>query len=134
MCCLATIHTADRWAFQAVTHPPDALPWHTDNHQVLDFAAVLTAAGTLTTARDALDYLDSPHRFHPEHALWTRCGRPRPPSPDDLANARQLGRTSPQATELRRRHHTAAATWDAFCALLDEFDHTGRPLRAVDRH
>lgn len=44
--------------------PTDTPPWHTEHHQVLDFAAVLTAAGTLTTARDALDYLESPHRFH----------------------------------------------------------------------
>lgn len=116
-----------------MTDPTDAPPWHTIHRQVLDFAAVLTAAGTLTTARDVLDYLGSPHRFHPEHALWTRCGHPQPPSPDDLAQARQLSRSSPQATELRCRHHTAAGTWDAFCALLDEFDHTGRPLRAVDR-
>jgi hypothetical protein len=116
-----------------VTNTAAAPIWHTEHHQVLDFARILAAAGTLTTATDALDYLAGPHRFDPEHALWIRSGRPHPPSADDLAAARMLGRTSPQAIALRRQHQAAGAAWDAFCDLLDGFDHSGRQLRLVEQ-
>jgi len=116
-----------------MTEPTITSPWYAEHDQVLDFARILAAAGTLTTTTDALDYLDDPHRFDTEHALWTRSGCPHPPSADDLAAANMLGRNNPQATALRQQHQAAGAAWDAFSALLDGFDHTGRPLRLVDQ-
>jgi hypothetical protein len=69
-------------------------PWRADKVQVLDFARILADTDVLTSATDALDYLAAPHRF--DHALWARLGDPRPPSTDDLDEARLLGRTSPR--------------------------------------
>lgn len=103
--------------------------WTTEHRQVLDFARILTAAGALTTAAEAIDYFDKPEAFAPERDLWARSGRPSPPSSDDLTEAAALGPASPRAADLRRQHHTTATAWDAFCTLLEEFHHTGRPVR-----
>ena len=108
--------------------------WHTDQQQVLDFARILAAADAVTTAADALDYFERPHRFDPEHSLWTRSGRPRPPSADDLHAAALLTSTSPLAVALHRQHRATNTAWDAFCELLDALVHTGQPLHATRRH
>lgn len=108
-------------------------PWYAEHRQVLDFARVLAAADALTTATDALDYLAEPHRFDRDHTLWTQLKHPRQPSTDDLDEARLLGPTSPRAVALRQQHQAASDSWDTFCDLLDELQHTGRALRLVDR-
>lgn len=105
--------------------------WREDHDQVLGFARILTAAGALESAPDVLDYIAEPRKYDPEHDLWSRSGRPRPPAADDITQARILGRNNPQAITLRQRHQAAATTWDAFCDLLDDFHHTGRPARLV---
>ncbi|PJE02192.1 MAG: hypothetical protein CK429_35010 [Mycobacterium sp.] len=105
--------------------------WHTTHQQVLDFAHVLTAAGALRSAAEAIEYFEKPSSFTSERNLWIRSGRPRPPSSDDLAEARSLGDASPRAVALRQQHHAAHAAWYAFCATLDEFHHTGRPVRLI---
>ena len=90
-------------------------------------------ADVLTTPTDTLDFCEQPARFDAEHGLWTRCGRPRPPSTDDLHAAALLGPASTQALALRRHHHDTGAAWDAFCELLDALAHTGRPLHTAHR-
>lgn len=107
-------------------------PWYAEHRQVFDFARILAATGVLATATDALDYLAEPEHFDTEHTLWTQLAHPQPPSTDDLAEARLLGLTSPRAIALRRRHQTAADTWETFCVLLDELGSAGRPVRLVD--
>lgn len=104
------------------------LAWHTQHAQVVDFARILAAADVLTSAPDVLDYLASPDAFAREHDRWTRSGRPRPPCVDDPAEARILGPASPVAATLRSRHRAAGTAWRAFCDLLDESDHSFRPL------
>jgi hypothetical protein len=111
-------------------HTP-APAWSTDHDQVLGFARILTAAGVLESATDVLDYLEAPRTSDREHDLWTRAGRPHPPSDDDIAEARTLGANSPESIALRQRHQAASSAWEAFCDLLDDFHHTGRPARLV---
>lgn len=107
-------------------------PWYAERRQVCDFARILADADVLTSATDALDYLDEPHHFDTEHTLWAQLAHPQPPSIDDLNEARLLGHTNPRAIALRQQHQAAGATWDTFCVLLDEVGRTGRPLRLVD--
>lgn len=114
-----------------MTDSPTA-PWYAEHRQVFDFARILADAAVLTSATDALDYLDEPQTFDAEHTLWTCLARPQQPSTDDLDEARPLGHTSPRAIALRQQHQAAADTWDTFCVLLDELGRTGRPLRLVD--
>ena len=106
--------------------------WYTEHRQVLDFARILADAAVLTSATDALDYLAEPQHFDTEDTLWAQLAHPRPPSTDDLDEARLLGHTSPRAIALRQQHQAAGATWDTFCVLLDELGRAGRPLRLVD--
>ena len=106
-------------------------PWYTDQRQVLDFARILTATSTLTTATDALDYLADPQPFDAEHTVWAQLAHPQPPRADDLDEARLLGLNNPRAIALRQQHQAAASAWDTLCVLLDEMTTTGRPLRLV---
>ncbi|AGB27364.1 hypothetical protein Mycsm_07271 (plasmid) [Mycobacterium sp. JS623] len=110
--------------------PTTAPAWHIQHAQVLDFGRILSAADTLTSAADVLDYLTTPDAFTREHDLWTQAGRPRPPCVDDLTEARTLG-PGPAAAALWSRHRAAGIAWRAFCDLLDESAHTGRPLHVV---
>jgi hypothetical protein len=107
-----------------------AATWHEDPAQVLGFARILTAAGALESAPDALDYIASPGKYDAEHDLWTRSGRPHPPSTDAIVQARALGLNSPQAITLRQQHRAASTTWDAFRDLVEAYHHTGAALRA----
>lgn len=110
--------------------PTTAPAWHIQHAQVLDFGRILSAADTLTSAADVLDYLTTPDAFTREHDLWTQAGRPRPPCVDDLTEARTLG-PGPAAAALWSRHRADGIAWRAFCNLLDESAHTGRPLHVV---
>ena len=88
--------------------------WYTEHRQVLDFARILADAAVLTSATDALDYLAEPQHFDTEDTLWAQLAHPRPPSTDDLDEARLLGHTSPRAIALRQQHQGTSEQQPAY--------------------
>ena len=67
--------------------------------------------------------------------IWALAGRPFPPSPDDLAQARLLG-PGTLRRELERRYQDDTAQWEALITTFDEFEagDTLAPDQLDDNH
>lgn len=57
--------------------------WYADHSTLVGFAHILTAAGALTTAEEAIEFFDQPWKWDKEHVLWTDAGRPAPDTDAD---------------------------------------------------
>lgn len=105
--------------------------WHRDISSLQVFGRVLVECGVLESPAAVCDYFEAPDRYEPEHDVWCRVGRPRPPSRDDVDAARMIGREGPAGQQLLRKHHGEVLSWDRFCGLLDASGERGAPLMSV---
>ncbi|MDD4865739.1 MAG: hypothetical protein PHQ28_00980 [Mycobacterium sp.] len=94
------------------------LPWYADSSEVVVLASVLVDADWLSTPRDVIEFFEKPWKWDDLHQLWTRAGRPRAPSGDDLAHSRQVGQGA-WRRELERRHRDGSARWQALLDTLE---------------
>lgn len=104
--------------------------WYNSREQIISFANILAASGVLLSADDAIEYFVEPWNRTSEFDIWDRAGRPRPPSPDDLAEARMCG-PGPRADELNQAYSDDSQKWDAFVAVLEAYEHGEAPLAAL---
>lgn len=81
----------------------------------------------LLSADDVIDYFEEPWKWAPEYQIWDDADRPRPPSQDDLAEARMLG-GGPAAHDLERRHSHDKQCWNAFLEVMEAYQNGGTPL------
>lgn len=107
------------------------MKWCEDAGEVVDFGRVLVDSGALDSAVITLEFFADPAAYSEEHRLWEESGRPTPPSPDDLAEARLLGLHSDRRDELIRQHAQARQRWEQFTALLETYSESGRRLRPL---
>jgi len=107
----------------------DVEPWYANNDDVVAFASVMVDADWLSTPHDVIEFFARPWKWENEWTIWALAGRPHPPSPDDLAQARMLGGNGTLRQELERRHRDDTARWDEFTESLDALDNSGQPDR-----
>lgn len=116
----------------------DAVPstdvelWYANNDDVVAFASVMVDADWLRAPHDVVEFFSRPWKWEKEWTIWALAGRPRPPSPDDLAQARMLGGNGTLRQELERRHRDDTARWDEFTQSLDVLDAGGEPEMPTD--
>lgn len=99
----------------------DHAPWYSDHREVVSLASVLVDADWLSTPRDVVYFFEKPWKWNDQFKIWAAAGRPLSPSPDDLTEARSLGRGT-MRRELERRYQDDTARWDAFVESLASTD------------
>jgi hypothetical protein len=104
--------------------------WYTSIEQTTRFARILVESGVLLSADDVVDYFEEPWKRTREYQIWDDAGRPRPPSPDDLAEARMSG-TGPRASELERKYSHDRQQWNAFVGMVEAYEDGRTPLAGL---
>lgn len=104
--------------------------WYANSEQIISFGRILAASQALLSADDAIAYFEEPWNRTPEFDIWDGAGRPRPPSADDLAEARMYG-PGPRADELNQAYSDARQKWDAFVLVLEAYEDGQTPLAAL---
>lgn len=104
--------------------------WWEDHVRVVETARILVALDIFTCPEEVIGFFENPQASSGEHDLWVAAGRPHPACPDDLAEARVLGR-GPRAEALRQKYDEDTARWSAFCDVMDAHLSGGAPLAAV---
>lgn len=99
----------------------DVEPWYSHHDDVVALASALVEADRLSTPHDVVDFFAKPWKWSDQWMMWALAGRPLPPSPDDLAQARLLG-PGTLRRELERRYQDDAAQWEALITTFDEFE------------
>lgn len=60
----------------------DEMAWSHDRDEVITFGRILIEMGHMTTAEDALAYIEKAGwQFTAAHAIWEAAGRPSPGNP-----------------------------------------------------
>lgn len=109
----------------------DVEPWYSRHDDVVTLAAVLVEADWLSTPQDVVDFFAAPWKWNKQFQIWALAGRPLPPSPDDLAQARMLGHGTLRQ-ELERRYQDDTAQWESLTTALDELDSAPAPDQLPD--
>lgn len=99
----------------------DVDPWYSHHDDVVALASVLVEADRLSTPHDVVDFFAKPWKWSDQWMIWATAGRPLPPSPDDLAQARLLG-PGTLRRELERSYQDDTAQWESLIQTFDEFE------------